>query len=361
MEVGGAAVGGDIEVAGDVDWFAVDLVAGKTYVFMQRGSFQSDVNTLRWPKIVGVADPDGNAIAGTGSSDQSDSSDGARIAYKATETGTHYVAVGSDGWTSTNRIGTYTVEAHEIEADSIPADTTTTKTMELRTVWFEVEFDASKPYIVTVGEADGDSEAQPFSVDVYDADGTVISAWWSVDSLNVTTHISSRHHEGGTHYVAVTTDTGNDSTAYTAEAHEVDPSTAHSTSPTTVGTKDVTELEEAPSWAADLPTRETTGVIETVDDVDWIAIDLEEGQTYDFSVQNEWFTFGSYPGGGFGDRFVFEGLYDTSGQSVVTSDGDSEFSYEAASDGTYYVAVAAGEYYGLGHYRVSVEEQPDAI
>ena len=60
--------------------------------------------------------------------------------------------------------------------------------------------------------------------------------------------------------------------------------------------------------------------------------------------------------------FGFEGLYDANGQRVVASEEDGEFSYEAAADGTYYVAVTSGDYHsGLGDYRVSVEEQPDAL
>ena len=313
LEVDGEAVSGEIGVAGDVDWFAVDLVAGKTYVFMQRGSFRSDESTLRSPKIVGVYDSDGNAIADTGSSYRSDGIDGARVAYEASETGTHYVAVGSDGWTTANRVGTYTIEAQEIASDSVPADSTTTQTMGVRTVWFEVNLDASKHYIVTVGEADGGSDVQPFKVAVYDAGGTEIDTFDGVttaDTVSLTARISSRFHDGGTHYVAVTTTADNESAAYEAEAHEV--TTAHTSTVTIIGTQDITQLDEAPTWAGEVLRQWATGVIETVDDVDWIAVDLEEGQTYEFRTE-DLYPFGSYPGGGFG-RFELEGLYDANGQ-----------------------------------------------
>ena len=59
VEVDGDPVGGELARAGDVDWFAVELVADKTYVFIQRGSFGSEENTLRWPSIVGLYDDEG--------------------------------------------------------------------------------------------------------------------------------------------------------------------------------------------------------------------------------------------------------------------------------------------------------------
>ena len=359
IEVDGEAVGGEIGVAGDVDWLAVDLVAGKTYVFIQKGSRNSEDNTLPRPSIVGVYDTDGDPIADTGSSYRSDGFDGPRVAYMATETGTHYVAVGADGWTTANRVGTYTIEAQEIDSDSVPADSTTTQTMDVRTVWFEVDLDASKHYIVTVGEADGGSDVLPFKVAVYDADGIEIDTWvrsTSADAVSLTAQISSRNHDGGTHYVAVTTAADNDSAAYEAEAHEV--ISAHTSSPTIVGTQEITQLDETPRWAGDLLRQWATGVIETVDDVDWIAVELEDGQTYEFRTEFA-YPFGSYPGGEFGS-FDLEGLYDVNGQRVAEGESSS-LSYEAAADGTYYLAVTGGDHSGLGHYRVSVEEQPDAI
>ena len=353
VAVDGDPVSGEIGTGNDVDWFAVDLVAGKTYVFIQRDSLRSDDNTLRSPSIVGVYDSDGNAIADTASSYASKSVHGARVTYEATETGIYYIAASSERWGT--RTGTYSIEAHEIDPDSVPADTTTTKTMEVRTVWFEVELDASKPYIVKASESDGDSEVQPFKVDVYDADGTRVDSGGFGDFVSKTVRISSRENSGGTYYIEVTTDTDNDGTDYTIEAHEVDPSTDHTTNPTTIRTVDVTELEDAPEWAEGLPGR-TTGIIESVDDVDWIKIDLEEGRTYDFYFTGQYSIADDYPGGS--GWFKFDGIYGSNGDKVDVSDSDSgSFSYEVDESGTYYLAVEGGDYYGLGRYWVSVEEQ----
>ena len=363
LEVEGDAVSGEIGTGGDVDWFAVDLVAGKTYVFFQTGSRGSEDNTLQTPNIVGLYDSDGAAIEDTGSTDRSNGFGAERIAYKATETGTHYLAVGSDGWWSSSRVGTYTVEAHEIDNDSIAADSTTTETMDdPRTVWFEVELDASEPYRISVEAADGDSEIQPFRIEVYQDDGTLVETYWrSIGTDDQTVRILSGDNHGGTHYVVVTTDADNDSTTYEAEVHELDPATSHISTAVTVATQDATLLEEAPGWAATTPMpKEFGGVIETVDDVDWIAIDLEAGKSYDFGVGQDEFEYGSYPGSYLG-QFVFEGLYDSDGERVVEREAEGEFSYEAAADGTYYVAVAGGDSWGLGHYRVTVEEQPEGI
>ena len=354
LEVDGEAVSGEIEVAGDVDWFAVELVADKTYVFIQRGSFRSDENTLRSPKIVGVYDSDGNPIADTGSSDQSDSFVGARIAYKATETGTHYVAVDSDGWTTANRVGTYTIEAQEIASDAVPADSTTTQTMGVRTVWFEVELEDAKSYIVKA--TDSDLDIQPFRLDVYNADGERLDNGGYGDSVSRTVRAPTNGgNPGGTYYIAVSTDTTNHGTEYTVVTQEVDSSTAHTTTPTIIASVDVSGLEDAPDWAANLTSR-ATGIIQTTDDVDWIKIELENGRTYDFSVVGEFSLHDDYPGNsGF---FKFGGIHDSNGDEIDVDGSDTDsFSYQASANATYYLAVTGDTTYGLGRYWVAMQAQ----
>ena len=55
---------GDIESSGDRDWFAVDLVAGRTYTIELRGGPTAD-GTLSDPYLRGIHDADGNLIART--------------------------------------------------------------------------------------------------------------------------------------------------------------------------------------------------------------------------------------------------------------------------------------------------------
>ena len=63
VEVGGSATG-EIETAGDVDWFAVDLLAGTTYEIDVFGSAVI-VGALRDPYLVGIHDSNGVLIENT--------------------------------------------------------------------------------------------------------------------------------------------------------------------------------------------------------------------------------------------------------------------------------------------------------
>ena len=94
---GGVAVGGtatgDIESSGDRDWFAVELVAGRTYTIDLRGS-RTDDGTLRDPYLRGIHDAEGNLISGTTNDDGGEGYN-SRITFTATESGTYYIAAGA--------------------------------------------------------------------------------------------------------------------------------------------------------------------------------------------------------------------------------------------------------------------------
>ena len=365
----GESTDGEIGTIRDVDWFAVDLVAGKSYAFVQKGDDNDDY-TLPSPQIDGIYDSEGSRIDDTSSDEQS--MYGTAVTFEATETGTHYIAA-SSYWHSWDRIGTYVVEAHEIESDAVPADTTTTETTDVRLVWFSVELNSAKPYVVKVGEAENDGAVQPYKVDIYDADGTrpYTLESWKHDSnfVEMTQILRGRENAGGTHYVVITTDDGNVNREYTVEAHEVDSLSAYYTGedgPTIVETADVTAITtdaDLPEWSGDVGTRWATGTLETFGDVDWIKVELEAGQNYEFEMGRER-SFGNYlsTDGIFTDGiFTYGipdmGLYDSDGERVAAGDHAFTFNYEAAAGGTYYVAV--GE--SVGHYRVTVEEQVDGI
>ncbi|MDP9423171.1 MAG: pre-peptidase C-terminal domain-containing protein [Pseudomonadota bacterium] len=86
--VDGAAVGGTIQAQGDSDWFAVQLIAGRSYVF------DSDVATLV------MRDAQGNALTAVGWGDRH---------YTPTVSGTYYVeALGSQGDSYSFTIGQVT-------------------------------------------------------------------------------------------------------------------------------------------------------------------------------------------------------------------------------------------------------------
>ena len=62
----GVSVNAKLENVNDVDWFAIDLVAGKTYSFVQVPDYSLDFKGsggyLPDPEIQGIYDADGNSV-----------------------------------------------------------------------------------------------------------------------------------------------------------------------------------------------------------------------------------------------------------------------------------------------------------
>ena len=75
----GESVNGELEEAGDHDWFAITLEAGTTYQFDQAGPYDA---------FLYLRDSAGNLIT---DDDQSGGNNDAQIIYTATETGTYYL------------------------------------------------------------------------------------------------------------------------------------------------------------------------------------------------------------------------------------------------------------------------------
>ena len=79
-----------------------------------------------------------------------------------------------------------------------------------------------------------------------------------------------------------------------------------------------------------------------VDEEDWIRVELEAGQTYEFDIDALW-----GGGGTLGDSYLT--LYSANGRSVAANDDenlfgrnfDSLLTYTASTSGTYYIAVSS--------------------
>ena len=116
VTVGGEAAG-EIETGNDFDWFAVELVAGKTYVIDLEGA-DSGGGTLDSTVLRGLYDSEGNRIAGTQTNDGGDDDD-ARLYFTAKESGTYYIA--ARGYM--NATGTYTVRVTDTTSETGAEDT----------------------------------------------------------------------------------------------------------------------------------------------------------------------------------------------------------------------------------------------
>ncbi len=109
VAVGGSATG-DIERKGDIDWFAVELVAGRTYVIDLEGA-GAGTGTLGDTMLWGLFDAAGGRVAKR-SRDGGEGND-ARMTFTATESGTFYIAARGQRKDDT---GTYTVRVRDQDA-----------------------------------------------------------------------------------------------------------------------------------------------------------------------------------------------------------------------------------------------------
>ena len=124
VAVGGSATG-SIETAHDQDWFAVELVAGRTYQFDLGGS-PSGGGTLRDTFLRAIYDSEGRYQSGSYNDDFEGGRD-SRVTFTARETGTYYVRASGDR----DETGTYTLSVTDVTPGSVedpppgepPADT----------------------------------------------------------------------------------------------------------------------------------------------------------------------------------------------------------------------------------------------
>ena len=107
------AVTGNIEMWWDLDWFAVELVAGRTYQIDFRGQPTGD-GTLVDPFLYGVFDGDGRLIPGTTIPDGG-TSHNSRLVFTAPGEGTYYIAASGNG-TYPSGTGTYELEVRDVRA-----------------------------------------------------------------------------------------------------------------------------------------------------------------------------------------------------------------------------------------------------
>ena len=110
VSVGGTSTG-EIETAKDFDWFAVELVAGRTYVIDVEGD-DTGAGTLGNTVLRGLYDAGGDLIADTRDHDGGTGKN-AQLTFTATETETHYIEARGKG----SQTGTYTVEVTDATPD----------------------------------------------------------------------------------------------------------------------------------------------------------------------------------------------------------------------------------------------------
>ena len=412
IAVGGSATG-EIEASRDVDWFAVELVAGRTYVIDLEGAGAGG-GTLTDTLLFGVFDDEGSRVARK-SAAGGEGGD-ARLVFTASETGTHYIA--AKGFRKDD-IGTYTVRVRDQNPPPTPAETPAVTPdpappqqppARQRTV----DTDAARAGATALGElagarlsrqdsVDGGDDAadyyrftlgetqvvtlglrrQDADADLYleDADGTVLHS--STRSGTQGEDIKATL-EAGTYYVRVAAqEAGENEYRLRARAEEPAPSPVQAAPPTPGETPAVQPDPDAQAQLRQtlqtVPTSvsepdggdllagisttgrvavggSATGRIAVKEDRDWFKVDLEAGKVYRFDLKGQ-----DTGDGSLRDPALY-GLYDAAGNVIAGrkahynwQNDDAGFGLNARgfftpdADGAYFIDVASSVYAADSH------------
>ena len=344
-----------IEFAGDKDWFAVTLQAGRTYRFDLEGS-ETDAGTLSDPYLRGIYDFNGNQISGT-TDDNGGAGDNSRVEFTPDSGGTYYVSAGADGTsTGTYRLYMTVVTAVNVE-DVHTAGIDTSGTVGIGghveaainiaddRDWFAVTLEPGRTYRFDLegSVTDAGTLSDPYLRGIYDSNGNQIPGTTDDDGgVRPNSRVEFTPNAGGTYYVAAGAWSDEEGT-YRLSVTDVSPVDDYSAGTDRPGAVEVGGHAQ--------------GEIEFWGDRDWFAVTLEAGGTYRIDLEG-------YPthAGTLGDPYL-RGIYDSNGNQIPgTTDDDggpvgynSRVNFSADVGGTYY--VSAGAYAsGEGTYRLSVEE-----
>ncbi|MCV2888457.1 pre-peptidase C-terminal domain-containing protein [Ruegeria aquimaris] len=192
----GGAVTGNIESAGDQDWFRVNLTEGNTYQIDLEGSATTS-ETLRDPLLAGVFDGAGNLISGT-RNDDGGTGLNSLVEFTPTTTGSFFIGASAYG----SNTGTYKLSVTQTSTGGTggPADdfseTTATagrvtvggsSTGNIETIgdndWFSVTLNAGQTYTIDLeGTATGGGTlADPYIRGIFNASGAAIPGAFNDD------------------------------------------------------------------------------------------------------------------------------------------------------------------------------------
>jgi len=352
--VGGSATG-EVETAGDQDWFAVTLEAGRTYRIDLEGS-PTGKGTLGDTYLRGVLDATGALIAGT-TDDQGGTGNNSRLKFTASETGTHYVAAGA----YQEQTGTYTLSVTDAtDKDDHAAGTVAVGDSATGRIdapgdrdWFAVELEAGRTYQIDMRGTwtGGGLLPNPVLHGVHDADRVFIAGTANDDGgEGYDSRVEFTPEETGTYYVAAG-GAGSRTGTYTLSVTDV--TVADNTGPPDdyVAGTETTGAVKVGGLAR--------GEIEATADRDWFVVTLEAGKEYRIDLK------GLASGHGTLKNPCIYGIHDADGVLIagtVNNDGggghNSRVVFAPEETGTYYVAAGA---WGsrTGTYTLSVTEPAD--
>jgi FG-GAP-like repeat/Calx-beta domain/Bacterial pre-peptidase C-terminal domain len=348
---------GKLEVAGDRDWFGVQLNAGTTYVINLQGQ-QAGGGTLEDPYLRL------HNSAGTVLSENDDIVNGvnrdSQLSYSVTASGTYYLEAGAfnDGYTGTYRIGV-TVAASADDFRNSLTDTShpfgsvvingsSTGNLEITgdRDWFQVQLNAGTTYLINLqGQHAGGGTLEDPYLRLHDGSGALLALNDDiVNGVNRDSQLSYSITTTGTYYL----EAGAFDDSYTGTYR-----ISVSGSATTDDFRDSLTDTTAPFGSVAV-NGSSTGTLETTGDRDWFSIQLNAATTYDINLQ------GLQAGAGtLEDPYLR--IHNSSGTLVAENDDidlginrDSHLIFQATTTGTYYIEAGAFDDNYTGTYRASI-------
>ena len=328
-----------IEDSNDSDWFAVTLVAGKSYDFSLSG-YSTD----------GLADPNlelrdsaGNIVVSNDDISYPGNIN-SFLHFTATTGGTYYLAASGSALASTQdeAAGIYTIRAvqsNDVYADNSTTTGTLTPGHSVTSVidsqgdadWFAVTLEAGYIYNFALNGAGGSPLNDPY-LELYDANGQRV-AFNDDGGAGLNSALAFYAASGGTYYISAES-FPNDPPATNIGGYTLSMG-ARVTPTVDGGNTDMwhaTALTLGASQAAN---------IDIPGDQDWYAVDLVAGQGYDFDIKGL---------SGFNGSLS---VYNGSGHLIARNDDfgagtDAHLDFEPLESGTYYLVAegSGGTTYG---------------
>ena len=301
---------GELEIAGDHDWFAISLAAGKRYQFDVFG--------------VNLNDPYLYFRSSNGSLISSDDDGGAgrnsRLIFNTTSPGTYFLDVGA---LDDRSEGQYIVSAIELapvdDGDASFAITGTPKVGNTLTI------------TRTADDPDGNGSSQSVAWQT-STDGNSWSTVATSDQLRLTDVLADKQLRASVSYI--------DGENFTEQVftNSVQIIDSRDDFPDSVDTHGVVDIGAS-----------ATGELEESADRDWFAVVLEAGERYRFDLV----------GNSLRDPYLY--LRDTGGE-LLTYDDDggsglnSQITFEGSTDGRYFLDVGAYSDNSAGTYTLSATQ-----
>ena len=338
VAVGGSATG-EIETAGDKDWFEVELEAGRTYRFDLQGA-PGGHGTLSDTFLRRILDAEGNKSTGDGQhrtyNDDFQGSRDSRVTFTATEAGTYYVEASGDR----DETGTYRLTVTDVtpepevvtdvtpEPEVVPDVTPEPEVEEPERQITRPPFGEAGPPSVSLFTRPPFGEAGPLSISLFETGFPDAQVFPDSEPDSEEEPLVSQQQRAGDDYTGDIVTTG-----------------------TVAVGGSVTGVIGAAR----------TGF--TGGDVDWFKVELLAGRTYRIDLEGASTSSGTLP-----DPSI-SGIYDAKGQKVpgtsTNNDGgegrNARLLFAPDTGGTYYIAASSLIQTSIiqnatGTYRLSVTE-----